>query len=141
MVIWSLVVIAGTLVVVFAITLGIQQFLYDRNPQGELPSPLAPERVLPPNPHIEVHPWEDLPKLREHEDRILNGYGSDAAGRLHIPIDRAMDAVVPRLKIRADAPTGITTPGGEGRDFGGNRGLKRAPYRIEIKAEGEVHAK
>lgn len=140
-VIWSLLIIAGTLGLVFAISIPIQRFLYNANPQGDLPSPLAPERVLPPSPQIEVHPWNDLPGLRAHEDEVLKGSGQGPDGRMHIPIDRAMDAVVPRLNIRPDAQPGITTPGGEGRKFGGGQNENRRPYRIEINAEAEKRAK
>lgn len=141
MVIWSLAIIAGTLVIVFAIVVGIQKYLYDTNPQGNLPSPLAPARVVPPSPQIEVHPWEDLPDLRAHENQILNGSGRDADGRVHIPIDRAMDAVVSRLPIRPDMPEGLTTPGGGGREFAGSVNAMPAPYgRPQIKGEIRKHA-
>ena len=134
LILWSLGIIAGTLVIVFAITVGIQRYLYDANPQGDLPSPLAPERVLPPNPQIEVHPWEELPVLRAHEEKILHSYGRDAAGRIHIPIDQAMADVIPRLNIRPGSPPGSVTPGGEGREFGHGHLTAPTPFRIEIKA-------
>jgi hypothetical protein len=140
MVIWSLAIIAAMLVGVFALTVGIQKFLYEKNPVGELPSPLAPERILPPNPQIQVHPWEELPQLRAREDRVLNSYGKSADGHSHVPITRAMDAVVPSLKIRPGAPPGITTPGGEGRYAPGTENANRAPYRIEIKGGVEKSA-
>jgi hypothetical protein len=140
-VIWSLIIIAGTLVFVFAISIGIQRFLYNANPVGDLPSPLAPERVIPPSPQLEVHPWDELPALRGREEEILKGTGRDAAGRLHVPIERAMDAVIPSLHVRPNAPTGTTSPGGEGREFGGSQSTNRTPYRIEIKAEAEKRAK
>lgn len=140
-VIWSLAIIAGTLVVAFAITVYIQRFLYEVNPQGEPASPLGPARVIPPDPQIEVHPWEYLPELRAREEGVLSGYGRDAEGHLHIPIDRAMDAVISRLSIRPGAPSGINTPGGEGRGYGASPGASKAPVRIEIKAPAEEHAK
>jgi hypothetical protein len=140
MVIWSLAIIAGMLVGVFALTVGIQKFLYEENPVGELPSPLAPARILPPNPQIEVHPWEYLPDLRAHEDQILDSYGKDANGHLRIPISRAMGAVIPSLKILPGAPPGLTTPGGEGRYSTGVENANRAPYRIEIKGGPQKNA-
>jgi hypothetical protein len=136
-VIWSLAIIAGMLVVVFLITVPIQKYLYDANPQGELPSPLAPYRVLPPNPQLEVHPWETLPELRAHEEQVLNGYTRDADGRVHIPINRAMDAVVPRLKIGTNAEPGAITPGGGGREFAGSVTSLPAPSRGP-KIQGEI---
>lgn len=140
MVIWSLAIIAGMLVGVFALTIGIQKFLYERNPVGELPSPLAPARIVPPNPQIEVHPWDYLPELRAHEDQVLNSYGKDANGHLRIPINRAIGAVIPSLKIRPGAPQGLTTPGGEGRYSTGAENADRAPYRIEIKGGTQKNA-
>jgi hypothetical protein len=140
-VIWSLIIIAGTLVFVFGISIGIQRFLYNANPVGDLPSPLAPERVIPPSPQLEVHPWDELPDLRNRENEILKGSGREVAGRLHVPIERAMDAVVPSLHVRPNAPHGTTTPGGEGREFGGSQNANRTPYRIEIKAEADKRAK
>ncbi len=140
MVIWSLAIIAAILVGVFALTVYIQKFLYEKNPVGDLPSPLAPYRILPPNPQIEVHPWEDLPQLRAHEDHVLDGYGKSADGHTHVPIARAMQAVVPTLKMRPGAAPGISTPGGEGRYAPGTENANRAPYRIEIKGGVQKNA-
>ena len=137
LVIWSLAIIGGTLVIVFAMTVFIQRFLDNANPRGELPSPLAPERVLPPAPQLQSRPWEELPEMRAQEDQILNGYGKDPEGRVHIPISRAMEAVVPRLKVQPDASAGITTPGGEGRDFAGSVNAMPAPYR-RPQIQGEI---
>lgn len=135
-IIYSLAIIAGTLVVVFAFTVAIQKYLEQRNPPGQLPSPLAPARVIPPAPQLQVQPWEELPDLRAHEDEVLNGSGKDANGHMHIPITKAMDAVVSRLNIQPGAPRGITTPGGEGRAFAGSVNAMPAPYqRPQIQGE------
>jgi len=140
-VIWSLGLIGGTLVIVFLMTIGIQKLLNARNPVGSLPSPLAPERVVPPSPQLQVHPWEELPEVREHADQILNSYGKDADGRVHIPINQAMDAVVSRLNVQPGAPQGITTPGGEGRDFSGSvNNMPPAYQRPQIQGEIRKHA-
>jgi hypothetical protein len=141
LVIWSLAIIGGTLVIVFAMTVGIQRYLTTANPPGAPASPLAPGRVLAPAPQLQVHPWEELPEMRAREDKILNSYGKDPDGRIHIPISVAMDAVVPQLKIAPDAPQGITTPGGGGRDFAGSINDMPAPYqRPQIKGEIQKHA-
>jgi hypothetical protein len=137
LVLYSLSIIAGTLVVVFAITIGLQKYLQDTHPPGALPSPLAPGRVLPPAPQIQVHPWETLPDVRAYEDKVLNG-GKDTDGRMHIPIAQAMDGVVSRLTIRPDAAPGITTPGGEGRDFSGSVNGMPPAYRPP-QIQGEIH--
>jgi hypothetical protein len=114
----SLAVIAVTLVITALLTFPIQNVLKTVNPPGNLPSPLSPERVIPPAPLLEVHPWDDLPKLRAHEDEVLNSGGTDANGHAHIPITQAMDGVISQLKIRPGAPQGLANPGGLGWDFG-----------------------
>lgn len=140
-VIWSLSLIALTLVVIFAITIGIQKILEDRNPVGQLPSPLAPARVIPSGPLLQVHPWEELPEVRDDALKLLNSSGRDADGHNHIPIDQAMSAVVGRLNVQPNAPQGITTPGGEGRDFAGSINSMPAPYqRPQIQGEIQKHA-
>lgn len=135
-ILYSLSIIAGTLVIVFFFTVFIERYLADRNPPGQLPSPLAPARVYPPAPQVQVHPSEELPDILAHDNQILNSSGRDAEGHMHVPIDRAMDAVVSRLNIRPGAPQGITTPGGEGRDFAGSINSMPAPYqRPQIQGE------
>ena len=137
LVIWSLAIIGITLVVAFALTVGIQKYLAAANPPGTTQSAIAPSRVIPPNPQIQVHPWEELPDVRAHEDEVLKSYGRDPDGRTHIPIDKAMDSIVSRLTIAANAPAGITTPGGEGRDFAGSLNTLPAPYR-RPQIQGEI---
>lgn len=143
LIIYSLSIIAGTLVVVFAFTIAIQKYLEQRNPPGELPSPLSPARIVPPAPQLQVHPWEELPDARAHEDAVLNGSAKDENGRLHMPINQAMDAVVSRVAIRPGAPEGITTPGGEGRAFAGSVNSMPAPYQRPPtetpQIRGEIH--
>lgn len=142
LVVWSLTVIGLTLVVVFAMTIGIQKYIQARNPQGELPSPLAPERVVAPAPQLQVQPWEDLPQMRAHEDQVLNSSGKDAQGHYHVPIANAMEAVVSRLKIEPNAPVGLTTPGGGGRGFSGSLTDMPAQYQAPaIQGEIKKHAK
>lgn len=138
-VIGSLAVIGGTLVFVFALTLVIQSLLIKINPEGSLPSPIAPERVIPPKPTLEVHPWDILPDLRAHENEVLETTGKDAQGHTHIPIDRAMDAEVSRLNIAPGAPKGIRTPGGDASDSSGGTASKPvgigAQQRPQIQGE------
>jgi hypothetical protein len=132
----SLAVIGGTLVFVFALTLVIHSLLVKINPQGSLPSPMAPERVIPPKPTLEVHPWDILPDLRAHEDQVLGGTGKDVLGRTHIPIDRAMDAEVSRLNIAPGAPVGIRTPGGDATD--GSGGTSSKPVGIGAQPRPQI---
>jgi hypothetical protein len=137
MVLWSLAAIGLTLVIVFAFTIFLQRTLKKEHPLGELPSPLAPARVLAPAPQLQVHPWEELPEMRAHEVDILNSTGKDAAGHFHVPIDKAMDTVVSHMNVAPGAPRGITTPGGGGRDFGGSLTTMPAAYKTP-SIQGEI---
>jgi hypothetical protein len=49
----------------------------------------------PPAPRLQEHPIADLQALRSRENAQLEGYGwvDQAAGRVHIPIERAMELV------------------------------------------------
>jgi hypothetical protein len=129
LIIWSLGIIVGTVLIVFAMTLGFHKWLEDGHSIGELPSPLAPGRVIAPAPQLQVHPWEELPDMRAHENDVLNSSGKDANGKIHVPIDKAMDTVVSQLRIQPNAPSGITTPGGEGRAFAGSINIMPPAYR------------
>jgi hypothetical protein len=137
MVVYSLAIIALTLVVTLAITVPIQRTLHNTTPLGEPASPLAPARVVAPAPQLQVHPWEELPERRAHELEVLNGGGKDADGRVHIPINEAMNNVVSRVTIGAGAPVGITTPGGQGRDFAGSVNAMPPQYR-QPQISGEI---
>ena len=142
LVLYSLALIGGVLIVVFAFTVGIQKYIQNRNPLGPSPSALAPARTLPPAPQLQVHPWEDLPQMRAHEDQVLNSSGKDAEGHFHIPINTAMTAVVARLKVEPGAPEGLTTPGGGGRNFSGSLSDMPLPYHgPTIQGEIEKHAR
>ena len=138
LILWSLGVIVGIVAVVFAMTIGFQKVLQQEHPIGELPSPLAPARVLAPAPQLQVHPWEEMPDMRAHEDEVLNSSGKDANGRMHVPIDQAMDAVVSHLVVQPNAPRGIYTPGGEGRAFGGSLNDMPPAYRQTPQIQGEI---
>ena len=138
MVIWSLSIIVGLLIIVFAMTIGFQKILQDGHSIGELPSPLAPGRVLAPAPQLQVHPWEEMPDMRANENEVLNSSVKDSNGRIHIPIDKAMDTVVSRLNIQPNAPRGIDTPGGEGRAFAGSLNDMPPAYRQIPQIQGEI---
>jgi hypothetical protein len=133
-VILSLVIIAGILVVTMVVGIGIQQFLKVTTPLGQPASPLAPSRTLPPTPKLEVHPWETYPEILTQEEQMLRSYGKDAQGHIHIPIDRAMDLVLPKLPTRPDSPRGQNTPGGNDWNFSGHA-------KADQFSEGNRHEK
>ncbi len=56
----------------------------------------------PPSPTLQVHPADELKDLRTMEDQVLNGYRwvDPKTGIVHIPIEKAIDAVVTTLPER-----------------------------------------
>ncbi len=55
-------------------------------------------RIVPPAPRLQVYPFADLTRLREHETRLLHSYAwvDPAHQRARIPIRRAMQLAVGR---------------------------------------------
>jgi hypothetical protein len=88
-------------IVVCVIVWGIFVLFQKTSPEPH-PSPVALQQQLPPGPHVEEHPAEELKSLRTREDDLLNKYGwvDPKAGTVHIPIDKAMDEVVSKLPVR-----------------------------------------
>ena len=65
-------------------------------------------RELPPTPRLQLAPSVDLADYRQKEFERLNSYGwvDRSAGKVHIPIDRAIDEVLRAgLPARQQAPT------------------------------------
>lgn len=65
-----------------------------REARASAPNPLAaygPQQ--PPAPRLQASPRSDLAALRASEDARLEGYGwtDRATGRVHIPVERAME--------------------------------------------------
>lgn len=137
MVIFSLIVIALILVVSFAITIPIQRRLNHAIPSSALPSMVGPSRIIPPEPRIEVHPWDYYPELLAAQEKVLNSGGKDANGQTHIPIEQAIDGLSSKLTIGPNAPPGLTIPGGQGRDFAGSLANMPAGYQPPT-IQGEI---
>ena len=138
MVIGSLAVIALTLLVTALITFPIQNMLKKANPIGESPTPLSPSRVIPAEPRLQAHPWEVFPDLVAAQEAQLHSSGKDESGRTYIPIEQAMDAIVPKLNVRANASPGLTVPGGQGRDFAGSIASMPPVYQQSPTIQGEI---
>jgi hypothetical protein len=137
MVILSLFIIAGILVVSFAITIPIQRTLNHAHPETGYASALKPGRVIPPEPRLEVHPWDYYPELLASQEKILHSAGKLPNGSEHIPIDQAINEISGKLPIRPDAPPGLTTPGGQGLDFSGSLANMPAGYQPPT-IQGEI---
>ncbi len=73
---------------------GLKRYLAHGDPE---PSPLAEARVprVPPSPHLQTLPYEDLVQMHAIEDRVLHSYGmvDPGAAKIRIPIDEAMSRV------------------------------------------------
>ncbi|HSK10414.1 MAG TPA: hypothetical protein VK911_12620 [Vicinamibacterales bacterium] len=85
--------------------------------------PLAPvgAPAPPPAPRLQTRPREEMKSMRAAEDEVLSGYGwaDPNAGRVRIPIDRAMQLLLEQgLPARGEAPTapaGLPTDSSSGR--------------------------
>lgn len=81
--------IGAVLIVAYAM---LDVFAVGRPHEETRLAPVAAEQQ-PPEPRLQVHPAEDLAKLRADEQEQLESYGwvDPAAGVVSIPIERAMD--------------------------------------------------
>ena len=76
---------------------------------------------FPPNPRLQAKPWLELEGVRKHEDEMLSSYGwvDKNAGKVRVPIDRAMDIVIQRgLPVRTEGALGGTGSPKTGRNEG-----------------------
>jgi len=75
--------------IVFVLVVGIFRYFYDTDKTAES----RRQGVVPPEPRIEVAPYEQIQQLRAHEDHILNSYAwvDKNAGTVRVPINRAID--------------------------------------------------
>lgn len=93
--------------IVLGISIGLFRFFVERPAQAPA-NPMAAENAqFPPAPRIEDHPSSELQQLREQEDRTLSTYGwvDRNAGKVRIPIDRAIDLQLQRgFPVRKEAP-------------------------------------
>ncbi len=77
--------------VIFLMVIGIFRYFYASYSTEEATKRSQP--VVPPQPRIEVAPYEQLQQLRVKEDHILNTYAyvDKQTGIVRVPIDRAID--------------------------------------------------
>ena len=115
-----------TLFIVLVIVLISMRWLFgfysETQKLGPGATPFENSRTLPPEPRLQVHPEQDLNRMREQQDEILNSYGwvDRAGGKVRIPIDRAMDLLMQKgLPSRQSPPTTQRPSGarsGQGRE-------------------------
>ncbi len=87
----SLAFLAVATAFVFVLVVGIFRYFYDTYSTAEATRLSQP--VIPPEPRIEVAPYEQLQQLRAKEDHVLNSYAwvDKEAGVVRVPIDHAID--------------------------------------------------
>ncbi len=94
------IIIAATLLSLLAMKLMFDRLLAGARAHDARPSPLAElaEPRLPPAPRLQTAPDAELGRMRADEERRLRtyGWGDPPAGRVRIPIDRAMDLLTER---------------------------------------------
>jgi hypothetical protein len=90
---------AAAIVLVFLWWLqGLYQRQTERAQLQVYPLAAGQQEQLPPIPRLQEHPQEDMRKLRERQQALLNGYSwvNRDAGVARIPIEEAMRIVVQR---------------------------------------------
>lgn len=100
-IVWGAVGLAVATIIIMVLIWGMFNIL-KKTDQAESAeqqaSPLAIPGQLPPEPRLQVHPYEELQNLRAREEDVLNHYGwqDQKNGIVHIPVDKAMDIVSQR---------------------------------------------
>jgi len=74
---------------VFVVVVGVFRHFYDSDKTGQA----RRQAVVPPEPRIEVAPYEQLQQIRVKEDHVLTTYAwvDKQNGVVRVPIDRAID--------------------------------------------------
>jgi hypothetical protein len=106
-VLWFAAILFLTVLATFLSMRGLFGYYSASQPLGPAVSPFDSERVLPPEPRLQVDPAVDLNRMRESQEEILQSYGwvDKANGKVRVPIDRAMDLVIKQgLPVRQSAP-------------------------------------
>jgi len=111
---WIGVAIAMVLLLTIGGLYGMFSFFQSRPPAAQPPSALGGAQPTPPGPRLQTDPVADWQDLRGTEEANLHSYGwaDQKAGKVRIPIDRAMDLLAQR---------GLPVAAGATRQFGGDR--------------------
>jgi hypothetical protein len=111
----------GTIIVCFAVA-GLFKVLTATEVSSRQPLTQVPAgQSFPPTPRLQEKPWLELQGVRAHEDQVLTTYGwvDKNAGKVRIPIDKAMDIVVQHgLPMRTEGAPGGTGSPKTGRNEG-----------------------
>src|SRR5438034_2628034 len=99
-----------TVAIVCAIVYGIfRMFEKQYAEEGRVTQTSGPP-AFPPGPHVEEFPAIELKQMHRNEDAILSRYGwvDKKSGVVNIPIEKAMDEVLPTLPGRPNKQEGET---------------------------------
>jgi hypothetical protein len=94
-----------------AVVAGLFSFFRQRQVSAFGPGP-TPTAIQPPAPRLQVDEAKDLQWVRATQEAQLNSYGwiDKGAGKIHMPIDRAMQIIVEHgVPTRAMTPTPVAT--------------------------------
>jgi len=88
---WLYAALAGGLVVFFIVSVVVLRLIYPGSVSGPSDAPRGQSAV----PALQIDPSADLAAHRDAEQRVLTSYGwvDRNTGRVHIPIDRAMQDI------------------------------------------------
>ena len=124
----SLAFLAVATAIVFVLVVGIFRYLYSSYSTAE--SIKLSQPVIPPEPRIEVAPYEQLQQLRVKEDHILNSYAyvDKGSGVVRVPIDKAIDMLaakgLPSHNYLDDILAGKKSPAAKQSGAQGNSNAK-----------------
>jgi hypothetical protein len=113
---------------VFVLVVGIFRYFYDTNKTAEA----LRQGVIPPEPRIEVAPYEQFQHLKAQEDHILNSYAwvDQKGGTVRVPIDRAIDLLaakgLPSHNYLDDILAGKKSPAAAKQEAGAKQGSSNA---------------
>jgi hypothetical protein len=115
---------------VFLLVIGLFRYLHTTYRTDEAEKLSRP--VIPPEPRIEVAPYEQLQRLRAQEDHILNSYAwvDKKAGTVRVPINQAIDRLaakgLPSHNYLDDVLAGRKPPGSAKADSVAKQGSSDA---------------
>lgn len=108
--IWLIAGMIGAAAIVYA-TFWFFEGREEAASQASQAYPLAVGQVKePPLPRLQTQPFKDVYLLRQHENEQLTSYGwvDESAGVVRLPIDQAMERVLPRLPVLPQASSAGT---------------------------------
>jgi hypothetical protein len=126
----SLAFLAVATAIVFVLVIGIFRYFYDTYSTAETMKLTQP--VIPPEPRIEVAPYEQLQQLRAKEEHIQTTYAwvDKDNGVVRVPIDRAIELLaakgLPSHNYLDDILTGRKPPAAPKEPESGKQGSSNA---------------